>query len=135
MDLKKKDKDRKNASAILNWLLANADFQHLEENNYMDTYYSAAKWFEQNLGNAAYVLMEPDDVGVLYELRKQPLNTMELCDRLEMDRRKLNAHTNKLLLKGYIISYKEENNRQLQNRLTYYRITPYGIKYLIENNA
>lgn len=125
-----KNTPRKNAVQILNWFQSQCDFYELEENGWLEIYHSAMEWFEANLGNSGYVELEDIDIECLLAVHHNAHTIEELAGIVELSPQSLRQKMFKLVTRGLIISYLEEKPASIQNRKTYYKLSPYGNKII-----
>lgn len=133
-----KNTPRKNAVQILNWFQSQSNFQELEENNWLEIYHSAMQWFEANLGNSNYVELEEIDIECLLALRQNSHTVEELVAVVGLSSQAIRQKMFKLVTRGFVISYLEDKAARVENRKTYYKLSPYGYKfitnYVLEHN-
>lgn len=128
--MKLSPKPRQNAITILNWFQENVDFSILEQQGNMEIYHSAMKWFEENLANSKYVQLEDEDIECLLALRHNAKNLEELSNITAYNIASLRSRMYKLVSRGLVISYKEKKSANIQNKVTYYKLSPFGHKQL-----
>lgn len=102
------------------------DFEQLEKDKMTDVYFAGMKYFEQIAGRGGKVELFPKDIELLLLLTgDKHLTIKELAEQHASNTRALSKLVYKLVVRGYVSSYKEKGRN-------YYRLTPYGEKILIE---
>ena len=103
-----------------------SDFEKIEADKMMDTYFEAMKYYEKHFGKGDKTELFPEDIEYLLSLRSDKhLTIEELAEIHQAVQRSLYRKIYKLVIRGYVSSYKEKGK-------TYYRLTPYGQKKIIE---
>lgn len=111
---------------LINYWHERADFNQMEEDNMMDTYYKGMEYFDIKFGKRGKTELFPEDIQYLLSIRGQKHYTSEELAAMHGEMpEKMRGKMYKLMLKGFITSYRENNK-------TYYRITPYGEKMLVD---
>lgn len=128
-----KNTPRKNAVQVLNWFQSQCDFSELEQNGWLDIYHSAMQWFEANLGNSGYVELAEIDIECLLAVRQNAHTIEELAGITQLSTQALRQKMFKLVTRGFVISYLEKKPALVQNRKTYYKLSPYGNKIITEH--
>lgn len=101
------------------------DFDKIERDGMMETYYKAMEFVGEAAGNSAYSPFYKEDGVLMLAIETQTKSMDELCETLEVSSRSMAPRMNKLVNYGYVSSLKEK-------KVTYYKLTPYGRKYLEE---
>ena len=134
-----KNTPRKNAVQLLAWFQGQCDFTELEQNNWLDIYFSAMEWFEANLANSKYVELEEVDIECLLALRQKSLMLEEISAIVGLSVPALRQKMFKSVTRGFVISYLEEKPNHTKDRKTYYKLSPYGnkaiLKHVLDPNA
>ena len=101
------------------------DFEQLEKGDMMETYYKAMQFFGEVAGNSAYSPFYHEDAKLLLSIERRTMSLDELVDIMDSSVRSMGTKMNKLINYGYVTNLKEK-------KVTYYRLTPYGRKFLEE---
>lgn len=99
------------------------DFDKLEADGMMETYYKAMEFVGEAAGNSAYSPFYKEDAKLMLAVEQNTMSMAELCEITETNSRTMAPRMNKLVNYGYASSLKEA-------KTTYYKLTPYGRKFL-----
>lgn len=111
---------------LVSYWQEHTDFEQLEKDKMMDVYFAGMKYFEQLVGRGGKVELFPKDIELLLLLTgDKHLTIEEMAELHSSNTRSLNKLVYKLIVRGYVSSYREKNRN-------YYRLTPYGERTLIE---
>lgn len=99
------------------------DFEQMEEDKVMETYYKAMEYYREVVGNSLYTALYKEDLLMLIQVKAALYSTAELAEILEIPIQSVSARTNKLIRSGLMYSFLDKKQR-------YYRLTPYGEKEL-----
>lgn len=101
------------------------DFEKIEEDGMMPTYYKAMQFFGEVAGNSTYSPFYKEDGEIMLVLDQNTVSMSELCALTDTSNRSMAPKMTKLINYGYATSFKEK-------KVTYYKLTPYGRKFLEE---
>jgi len=111
---------------LVSYWQENMDFEKLERDNMTEVYFEGMKYFEQIAGKAGKVRLFPEDIQLLLLMRgDKHFSIEELSELLSVETRSMNKRIYKLVVRGYVSSYKERKHK-------YFKLTPYGEKQLVE---
>lgn len=111
---------------MVNYWQEHTDFEQLEKDKMLTTYFEGMIYFEQYLGKGRDTDLFPEDIEYLLSMRgDKHWNLTELSELHSVKSESMRKKLYKLITRGYVSSYKEKKG-------TYYRITPFGEKQLIE---
>lgn len=111
---------------LVSYWQEHTDFEQLEKDKMLETYFAGMKYFEQIAGKAGKVELFPEDIELLLMLKGDRHTTIEeLAEMSSFNKMALNKKIYKFIVRGFVSSYKEKRQK-------YYRLTPYGEKMLIE---
>ena len=105
------------------------DFEKLENDDMLNTYYHAMRFVGEVAGNTAYSPFYRKDSDILVLLAANTLSMQEISERTERNVQSLAPSLAKLVNLGLATNF-TERVAKVQN--TYYTITPYGLKFLEE---
>ena len=123
-----KNTPKRNFVQLFEWLHNNMDFEEIDRMRAWEVYFSALKWYETNIANGNYVQLDDNDFECLLALQSGSKNNEELSAIIGLSCPAMNPKMHKLASRGLVIVYIEENNKR--KRKTYYKLSPYGAKYL-----
>lgn len=111
---------------FINYLNAKVlDFDQIEEDGMMEVYYKAMEFVGTVSGNSAYSPFYKQDALLMLAIEAQTRSMQELCTSMETNSNSMAPKMNKLINYGFASSLSEK-------KITYYKLTPYGRKYLEE---
>ena len=112
--------------ALVNYWHERADFEQMEKDKMMDTYFRGMQYFDIQFGKRGKTELFPEDIKYMLSIRGSKHYTAEELAKMNDETpERMRAKMYKLMLKGFVTSYRENNK-------TYYRITPYGEKMLVD---
>lgn len=102
------------------------DFEKLEADKMTDVYFEGMKYYAQIAGKAKKTDLFPQDIELLLLFSNEKHVTIEeLSEMSEHNTMALNRLVHKLIVRGYVSSYKEKTKK-------YYRLTPIGRQRVLE---
>ena len=111
---------------FMNYLNAEVlDFEQMEEEGMMETYYKAMEFSGSVAGNSTYSPFYKQDAELMLSIERKTMSMGELTDIMETSTQSMGPRMAKLINFGYASSFKEK-------KVTCYRLTPYGRKFLEE---
>ena len=111
---------------MINYWQEHTDFKQLEEEGMLEIYFAGMVYFEQYFGKGKDTDLFPEDIEYMLSLRgNKHWSLEELSDLHSVKSRSMQKKMYKLITRGYVSSYKEK-------KVTYYRLTPFGEKQLVE---
>ena len=112
--------------ALINYWHERADFEQMEDDKMMETYFKGMEYYDIKFGKRGKTELFPEDIEYMLSIRGMKHFTAdELAEIHGENPAKLRRKMYKLILKGFVSSYREKNK-------TYYRITPYGEKMWVD---
>lgn len=111
---------------MVNYWQEHTDFQQLEEDKMLETYFAGMKYFEQYFGKGKDTDLFPEDIEYMLSMRGDKHWSLdELSELHSVKSESIRKKLYKLITRGYVSSYKERG-------VTYYRLTPFGEKQLVD---
>lgn len=102
------------------------DFEKIEEDGMFDIYVKAMQFVGEVAGNSSYSPLYKIDGEILMMLEQNAaISIKDASARFDTTYKSMAPRMSKLINLGFVSSFKE-------NKETYYKITPYGSKFLTE---
>lgn len=124
MPTEKNLKPRTAFKHFINYLHAEVlDFDKITNDDMFETYMKAMQFVAESAGNSDYSPFYKEDGQLLLYIQTTVMSMSELCEIQETTFRSMAPKMSKLINLGYVSSFKE-------NKETFYKITPFGLKFL-----
>ena len=132
--MKPSSKPKQNFIKLFSYMSSLLDVEKMVEEHgqaSLKVYNSAMQHYEEFYGKKDYVNLESEDLKFLDLIKSQSKTTKEISEEMGITQQKVAALSTKLIQKGLIYSYISKIEKK---KLTFYKITPYGITRFLEEN-